>query len=282
MGAATKFLMAAFAAFSLGSGAWAQETPSPVTGLVPDPINLVTTLHSGNNEASDQLPLFISFCDPDTKFFKHHLQLNKDTICTTPTRALKLSGSKAENIKIEPEIPGEWRYNGDYGLRFNPSRPWRAGTDYVVTFPKSLYPATVILHDAEYRFSTTPLYAVSRNLQYLQDNADPAKKLVSARIEFNYPVDRASLKSGVSFSLESAKGTLPFSVDFADDDSQANITVPVEALTKDAQFMVMELHPTIHTADGSGALAHQPIVYKNNEEKQAHEDFRERVTLPSL
>lgn len=284
MGAAMKFMITALAAvvLSLSSGACAQEAASPITGLVPDPINLVTTFHSGTDEASDQSPLFISFCDPETKFFRYHLHLNEDTICTAPTRLLKLSGGKAENIKIEPEIPGEWRYNGDYGLRFTPSRPWRAGTDYVVTFPKGLYPAPVVLHDAEYRFTTTPLYAISRNLKYLQDNADPSKKLVSARIDFNYPVDRASLKSGVTFSLESAKGTLPYSVDFADNDSQANITVPVAALSKDAQFMGMEMHETIHTADGSGVLTRRPIVYKNNEEKQVHEDFRERVTLPSL
>ncbi|MEI7669656.1 MAG: hypothetical protein WCJ33_06215, partial [Pseudomonadota bacterium] len=235
---------------------------NPVTGAIQDDINI--TINSNRWEIYSNNSLYITFCEP------------RKNNCYSPMRPLKIAGNKTDAVKIEPTIEGEWRFSGDYGLQFTPKSHWKSGTEYKISFLPNLFPSHVNLATKEYKFITQHLYLSSKTIDYLQDPSDPNKKLVTAKLEFNYPIDKDSLKNALSFTLEGSNKKLPFTIDFSEEVKVANITIPVEKLEKSAQFLDMNIAQSVKTADNSGTLTKTPnIKIENNE-------FAARVTLPSL
>jgi uncharacterized protein YfaS (alpha-2-macroglobulin family) len=273
-----------FLCCALSAGAGSEE--SPVTGAIADRISLFINTqfipHLSGMEA-----LTIRFCDSQAAL---HTPVGQFKLCVSPNRPLKLAGHKTDAVKIDPPIAGEWRFADDYALTFTPKHPWRADTEYTVTLMPGLFPPHVKLKSDSYDFSTQPFYVTSKSMDYMQDPDNPQKKLVNASLDFNYPVDRKTVQKSLAFTIEGIDATQsssaandsrdkpvkappPFTVAYDNQDTRVNVTVPVEKLTKDAQFMDLALSASLRTADGSGELTMRPGV-KN--------DWAERVLIPSL
>ncbi len=239
--------------------AFAADDANPITGLVQDKIALVICANTTPSIYAGYEVLRIQFCEPT-----HHY---------SPSRPLKLAGKKIEGMKISPAIKGEWRFAGDYALYFKPSVSWQADQSYTVTFADDLYPNPVSLSATQYPFKTAPLHLMSKTMNYLQDPLDPLKKLVTAQLAFNYPINRDKLSKGLLFTLEGKSASQPFTVMFDRQDMQANVSVPIAQLEENTQFMTMLANHSVVTADGSGSLTAQSNVTAA---------LTQRVLIPSL
>lgn len=263
-----KFVIGFFGVLLLAlTGAWAEEV-SPVTGHIEDPLTIFVN-RFGSQSPNNKVSLLLTFCDSKTTLVTPTSTTNH---CVSPTRPLKLAGKLAQGVKIEPEIKGEWRFTWEYALQFTPSEPWKAGQRYHVSFEPGLFPSFVKLTDQGYDFTAAQLYLTSKDLNYLQDPSDPAKKMVTAQLSFNYPVQRDSVKAALGFAWEGVKGPLPFTVDFDDEDTHANVTVPVKELKENAQFMTLAVAQSVKTAGGGATLA----------SRNTANEFNQRVMVPSL
>lgn len=238
---------------------FAADDANPISGVVQDKITLISCANSTSRIYAGYEVLRIQFCESARNY--------------SPSRSLKLAGKRIEGMKISPAIKGEWRFEGDYVLSFKPSVAWQANQSYTVTFADNLYPQLVNLSTSQHAFKTAPLHLISKTMNYLQDPLDPVKKLVTAQLAFNYPVNREKLSKGLLFTLEGNSASQAFSVMFDHQDMQANVSIPVAQLEENTQFMIMAANTVVVTADGSGSLTTQSNVTSA---------LTQRVLIPSL
>lgn len=61
-----------------------------------------------------------------------------------------------QGVKLEPAVPGEWRFVDDRTLVFRPAQDWAVGQTYRVTLDRSLFPEHVRLATRELTFQSAP------------------------------------------------------------------------------------------------------------------------------
>lgn len=128
-------------------------------------------------------------------------------------RRLGLSGQRAESgISLTPPVPGEWRWQDDYTLIFTPDNYWQAQSNYTIDIDldEMEVPGSVILGLNQRKimipFQTQPVTVEIPEMNYMQDPDDPVRKLVSARLQLNYPVEPAKLEEKIRLEMEEESG----------------------------------------------------------------------------
>lgn len=174
--------------------------PTPIE----DPVFLLSPSIPTDIAGQSGLSLYFSY-DED----KCRAQYNENYYKGCQPR-LGLSGKKImAGVSISPEIAGEWRWAGDYNIVFTPSGYWLAGQAYSVSIDLDALdvPENVTVtgqRRLQTNFTTKPLEAEVKDMTYMQDPADPQRKLVTATVKLNYPVDAKALRS--SFKTEREEG----------------------------------------------------------------------------
>ncbi|GEM_PF-263143 len=158
------------------------------------------------------------------------------------SKRLGMAGQRADQgITITPAIKGEWRWEDDDRLNFTPSEYWHAGTHYTVAIDLDAMnvPSSVrISSDDKTHARRGTLMVNSENLNiaigdmgYMQDPDTPSKRLVSARLSFNYPVTPEALKNSLSFEEDGVQvEDAPFELTVANDHLSAVVTYPIKKL----------------------------------------------------
>lgn len=201
------------------------------------------------------------------------------------SRRLGLSGRRAEaGITIMPPIDGEWRWDDDYQLSFTPSGYWQAGTRYTVSLDLDQMdvPQDVVLNQgkdwngrtATLTLTTEPLTVGFSNMDYMQDPNDPARRLVSLGLNYNYPVDPELLKKKVRLEMEEESGERLVKTDIA---QEFNITDSSDHLLAQAEIPVKDLPDRdryIRMAVGQGLAA----IHGG---QNSSSDFSERTRIPT-
>lgn len=195
---------------------------------------------------------------------------------------LELDGKKAvAGITITPAIDGEWRWRGDYSLYFTPSAYWQAGTNYTISLDLDAMgvPARVVLNrgarQAAITFMTNTLAVKFPEMAYMQDPGDPAKKLVSTRLSFNYPVDLALLKEKIRLEMEEENGgalqksatALTYEIKYNAEDRTAWAATPIKTLPDKGRYLRMIVADGLPPEHGGEATT---------------EAFTERARIPTI
>lgn len=198
-----RVLMAAAAIFLATTQAHAEypikdNIESPEYVLAPD-------LSKQTIQSRDRLSLYFS---QDYNRCRAHYG-NDEKLWAACSRKRDLTGRKVETgVTITPAIEGEWKWDSDSELTFTPKQWWKAGEKYTVTadFDALHVPAQVMISGKDRQFTgsfTTQALTLSvPKMEYMQDPDNPDKKLVSAKIESNYPVTAASLDSRIHVEME--------------------------------------------------------------------------------
>ena len=139
-------LMAAFfalAAPALGDTplpVTANKVEGPVTGQLQDAITLNIAYDGGIVTNTDSVA--VRFCIPSVRLPR---------TCDTPDRKLHMGGKRQlTGIGIMPPVAGEWRWDGDYSLRFTPEKAWPAGESFRVAIDPAVFPKNVALKDTHF------------------------------------------------------------------------------------------------------------------------------------
>jgi alpha-2-macroglobulin len=114
----------------------------------------------------------------------------------------------AQGARLDPQVPGEWKFEDDRTLVFRPAQDWGVGQRYRVLLERSLFPEAVLLETYQAEFTTAPFEAHFARAEFYQDPTNAQVKRVVATIAFSHPVDGADLARRVSLRIGAAKGGL--------------------------------------------------------------------------
>jgi len=180
-------------------------------------------------------------------------------------RRLGLDGRKPDaGVSISPAIEGEWRWQGDYALTFTPSQNWRAGENYTISLDLEALqvPGNVLLgqgvRQAVITMQTSPLRVDFPEMNYMQDPSDPARKLVSARLAMNYPVDPKKLEAKIRLEMEEESGgklalsdaELTYDIQHDAGSMAAWVSMPVKTLPDHDRYLSLIIDPGLEPLHG--------------------------------
>jgi uncharacterized protein YfaS (alpha-2-macroglobulin family) len=105
-------------------------------------------------------------------------------------------------IDISPAIAGQWSWDDDRTLRFQPAADWPIGQQYKVELSKKNFAAShVTLKEYEFTFQTPAFLAKLANTEFHQDPVVAGNKKVVASINFTHPVDPESFEKRVKLKM---------------------------------------------------------------------------------
>ena len=103
-------------------------------------------------------------------------------------------GAPVAGVRLSPDIPGDWRWEGDRVLTFRPKTPWPAGTSFRVSLAGVPLPARAKLSREEVSFATPPLAASGLKGSLWIDPDLSGERAVTFDMTFTTPPDRAVLE----------------------------------------------------------------------------------------
>lgn len=109
----------------------------------------------------------------------------------------------SNHVKINPLIPGEWRFEKANEITFKPQYDWPADTKFDVSFDKKLFERNI--GGISLSFNTAPFQTKLESFS-MYPNPLKQKTLVAvARLDFTHEVDITDLEKRVSFQLDGKK-----------------------------------------------------------------------------
>jgi len=114
----------------------------------------------------------------------------------------------SHGVTLEPQVPGEWKFEDDRTLVFRPAEDWGVGQDYRITLDRSLFPGHVLLEHDELAFRSAPFEARFARSEFYQDPTNPQLKQVVATVSFSHPIDGTDLAKRISLRLRGERGGL--------------------------------------------------------------------------
>ena len=121
-------------------------------------------------------------------------------------------------VRIEPELPGEWKWESEDTLVFTIEGDWSVAQEHTVVLEKKLFPKHVKLEAYELPFQTPSFEMAITSMEFYQNPKNSVDKKVVAEIKFSHPVDTDSLKKRIKmkFYVEQGKDrkSLERTVDF--------------------------------------------------------------------
>lgn len=108
-----------------------------------------------------------------------------------------------EFVSFKPEIPGRFKWLDAHTLLFSPEAPLKSSQDYTAEINKAvLFNKKLKLASGTYSFHTPYFSAVEAEIYWEHVPRSNHKVRVMANLEFNYPVDPATLKSSLGLTYQ--------------------------------------------------------------------------------
>lgn len=105
-------------------------------------------------------------------------------------------------IEISPAVAGQWFWDDDRTLRFQPAADWPIGQQYKVELSRKDFAADhVTLKEYEFAFQTPVFVAKLANTEFHQDPVVAGNKKVVASIGFSHPVDPESFEKRIKLKM---------------------------------------------------------------------------------
>ncbi len=164
----------------------------------------------------------------------------------------------SQGVRLEPSMPGEWKFEDDQALVFRPAQDWGVGQDYRVTLDRSLFPPHVLLERYEVAFRSAPFEARFARSEFYQDPVNPQLKQVVATLSFSHPVDGADLAKRVALRMRGAGGGFlglrgkgqPFTLSFDKLKGEAYLRSEPVAIPADDTAMTVTIEAGARAARG--------------------------------
>ncbi|NQT62533.1 MAG: alpha-2-macroglobulin family protein [Candidatus Marinimicrobia bacterium] len=124
-------------------------------------------------------------------------------------------------VEIDPEIAGEWKWEKDTRLTFQPTVDWKPDIRYTIKLAKELFPPHVLLNLYKPAFTTAPFTFKIVSSKFHIDPVNQDLKQVSATVRFSHPVDPESFEKKVKLRPQKLDRSIQ---SFSDRDYDLNIT----------------------------------------------------------
>jgi uncharacterized protein YfaS (alpha-2-macroglobulin family) len=105
-------------------------------------------------------------------------------------------------LTLSPAFAGQWSWDDDKTLRFQPREDWPIAEKYQVEFSKKGFVADHIhLKDYSFGFATTAFTAKIANTEFYQDPVNAGEKRVVVTVNFSHAVDPAEFEQRIALTL---------------------------------------------------------------------------------
>ncbi|HEY5807624.1 MAG TPA: alpha-2-macroglobulin, partial [Povalibacter sp.] len=105
-------------------------------------------------------------------------------------------------LSIRPEVAGQWSWDDDKTLRFQPEHDWPVGTEYTVSFDRKRFAAGhVRLREQKFEFIAPAFAANISATEFNQDPVVASNKKVVATVTFTHPVDPENFEKRVRLQM---------------------------------------------------------------------------------
>jgi len=162
-------------------------------------------------------------------------------------------------IRLEPQMSGTWRWEGDRTLIFVPDREWPAGTRFRLRFDKQLFSPEARFSSLDYTFESPPFSVDLDDLEFYQDPKDRQVRKAVATLRFSHPVAPESLEQHLSMTMRPSDKKIKtppkeigFTISYDKNQREAYVhSVPLE-LPEHTNFLKLTVAPGIRPAtDGA-------------------------------
>lgn len=110
-------------------------------------------------------------------------------------------GAPVAGVHLSPDIPGDWRWEGDRTFTFRPKNPWPEHTTFSVSLSALPLPSRAKLSSRKVSFATPPLTALRLEGSVWIDPDMAGERAVSFDIAFTTPPDRAVIERDAVISV---------------------------------------------------------------------------------
>ncbi len=107
----------------------------------------------------------------------------------------KIDQVVSDVVKMNPTLPGTWKWSNDRTLRFTPEKEWQAGKKYTLGFNKAAFPDEVVLTKPESDFTTNKLSLNVNSFQFYTQPDQPEVHELTATIGANYALTQGELQA---------------------------------------------------------------------------------------
>lgn len=164
-------------------------------------------------------------------------------------------------IRMTPAMAGQWYWQSDSQLSFMPEADWPAGQTYTIRFDKPFFSKGANMADWSYTFQTLPFKATIKNFKLYIDPVNPQVRQAVAELDFNFPVDAASLEDDIEIRWQAYKNTdfgasskrLKFSLKYDDNKRIAYLRSEEIPLPDVERYLTLSLGKGIKAANGPSA-----------------------------
>ena len=109
---------------------------------------------------------------------------------------------KKSSLKIDPAIAGEWRWEDDHTLVFQPSVDWGVGQHYDVSIArKGVVASHIRLNKYSFSFDSAAFAANISNTEFYQDPEVAANKKVVVSVHFTHSVDPERFEKRITLKM---------------------------------------------------------------------------------
>jgi uncharacterized protein YfaS (alpha-2-macroglobulin family) len=145
-------------------------------------------------------PVTCYACDPPRP--PNPLIVRFDAATAPLERAGHTLEAQQAGISLSPQLAGQWTWDDDKVLRFQPASDWPVGQHFEVSLSRRDFPAAhVRLREYRFEFDSPAFAAKIANTEFYQDPKVAANKKAVVNIAFTHPVDPESFERRVQLKM---------------------------------------------------------------------------------
>ena len=179
-------------------------------------------------------------------------------------------------ISMSPQLAGQWTWDDDKILRFQPASDWPVGQHFEVSLSRKTFAAAhVRLRDYRFEFDSPPFVAKVATTEFYQDPVVAANKKAVVNIAFTHPVDPESFERRVKLAM----------FERVTDKIEKELTAPTFTVTYDK----LKLNAYVHSGQvevpakaGRLHIAIAPGVHAARGGNETRAELASNVDVPGL
>ena len=219
-------------------------------------------------------PVTCYACDPPRP--PNPLLVRFDSATAPLDRAGHSVEPEQAGISMSPQLAGQWRWDDDKVLRFQPASDWPVGQKFAVSLSRKTFAAAhVRLRDYSFEFDAPAFVAKVATTEFYQDPVVAANKKAVVNISFTHPVDPESFERRVRLAM----------FERVNDKIEKELTAPTFTVTYDKLKLNAYVHSNqieVPAKAGRLHIAIAPGVHAARGGNETREELATNVDVPGL
>ena len=219
-------------------------------------------------------PVTCYACDPPRP--PNPLIVRFDAAAAPLDRAGHAVEPEQAGISMSPQLAGQWTWDDDKVLRFQPASDWPVGQHYQVSLSHKTFAAPhVRLRDYRFEFASPAFVAKVATTEFYQDPVVAANKKAVVNVSFTHPVDPESFERRVRLAM----------FERVNDKIEKELSAPTFTVTYDK----LKLNAYVHSGQvevpakaGRLHIAIAPGVHSARGGNETREELKTDVSVPGL